>query len=727
MSILPAVAFSLLAFLQGSQTGAAAADARLTTSIVLTPVAPVPSETYVEIEVRGGSNVERVRASLPGTAQVAVPAGVTYIRVVSDAFWSAPQAFGVSRDGQSFALDVHPAGVLTGTAAPVDGQRVLPSVTAVFVSRDRESRWSRSTTTPCDVDGLRWSCVVPAGEHDIRLRVAGYVSAYFWNTAIPAGRRVDTGTVVLRRGASLVGTVNVEGSPRSARPAILLEPSKRDGLESPLDQVRHDAVYADERGFFHLDGIAPGRYTITAALRGYAPARADVDIVAGRESELLAPLTLEKPRTLEVAISPPLDPDGKRWHVRLMSDGDGFYPTATESSADDEGRWTWRGPRGDYRIEVQSAEGATWKQESIAIGTDPSRVDLSIEPHRVHGIVRLAKKPLRAKLSFNGRHGPQAESGQDGTFSAVVPFSADRTWRVLVTSEAAGVRREVSAHASEDGEVQIDLPAARVSGLVVDEQGNGVENAIVSITGHSNVNRLWIQVESGPGGLFEIAALDAGPHRITAEARERQSEPVSVVLEDDEDRRVELVLHRTSYLRGVVTSPFGPVSGAEIYVEPLQGTMTNYFVYADAAGEFYRAMPPGTTSFDVSVSAPGFARTFLRLAHRRDRTLNLRLNSAGGTIVIDVPRALHVPTTNWTYLVRGEARVMLAMAERWGLEQPSPDRERMILEVPQMEPGAYALCTTRAGGAPNAGPLDPSRCVGGVLAPYGRLTLRLSF
>jgi hypothetical protein len=115
--------------------------------------------------------------------------------------------------------------------------------------------------------------------------------------------------------------------------------------------------------------------------------------------------------------------------------------------------------------------------------------------------------------------------------------------------------------------------------------------------------------------------------------------------------------------------------------------------------------------FSFRFPLPAFARTFFRTNDQPDHTLQLRVGQTGGMITIDVPRSLRLPTTNWTYLIRNGARVILGVVQRWGVEESTAagTSDRTVLDVPQIEPGAYSLCTTAAGGIPNAGPLDPNQ------------------
>jgi hypothetical protein len=136
------------------------------------------------------------------------------------------------------------------------------------------------------------------------------------------------------------------------------------------------------------------------------------------------------------------------------------------------------------------------------------------------------------------------------------------------------------------------------------------------------------------------------------------------------------------------------------------------------------------------VLTPGSALRFLDAEVARQRLLEIHVDTAGGTLILDLPaQDLKVekdkkesrdadPCDPRTHKpgVLTMPRLLRKWADLQGTQQPPGQ-----LVVPNVEPGPYTLCATDKSpvlrrGAPPAG--DP-RCVGGVLEAAGELALKL--
>lgn len=251
-------------------------------------------------------------------------------------------------------------------------ERVLPESLSVRFQpapNIKEKEAGPKGEVTCPLKGEKWNCELPAGVLDLQLRAKGHISHYRWGLKIPPGTVLDVGRLELRRGASLIGWVQTEeklpASSKSCR--VTLVPRLAGPQFSEGDKERSRAlqlsVAVNERGFFHIDGIPPGGYRVVAWQEGYSRARRDVDIIESAQAELKEPLILDRPRTLQVLVSPPQDPWGKAWRVRLSETGD--EPSRSfevaNSVVSEDGAWTRKGlPGGQYRLRVESHLGDGW-------------------------------------------------------------------------------------------------------------------------------------------------------------------------------------------------------------------------------------------------------------------------------------------------------------------------------------------------------------------------------
>jgi hypothetical protein len=584
------------------------------------------------------------------------------------------------------------------------------------------------TSSSCAVDRDEWSCVLPAGLHDVRLRAPGHVSIYLPGTTIRAGQVTNAGTVALRRGASVIGRVDVESPSRDrrARPSVTLQPYVAYAAPTSLERHRslsRERIVADDRGFFHFDGVTAGSYIVTAELPGHASATSMVDVVEGRESELAEPLLLQPPKTLEVSLMPPLDPDGKPWHVSFSKrTAERTLQRVSESAASSAGLWNWRGAPGNYALEISTSAGVLWKYVAeVIVDSSVTRVHLPVAAELIRGRVRLGDRPLKATLHFGATNGPAAESDDEGNYSVAVPPNEQDAWRVTVTNDKLGMNRHFDVERSgEDGTVDIDIPAGRIAGTIFDERGDVPDVAIVTVR-RSPDDGEFVQTRTRAGGVFEIAGLVPGHYVLWVDAGERQSDDVAVSIDGAGERRLEVAVRPRQRLRGRVLSAEGPIAGAEIWVIPLQPVALIPGSMSREDGRFSASVSHGTREFDMVVSARGFAHHMLRAPYRSDAAMQVRLSQIGGTLTVEIPRsALRPPGA---YLVRGLARMPVVTFERWSIARKTRDRDHLRLEIPSMEPGAYTLCLVTPGAVPHTEPLDAQRCASGTLAPYGSLAL----
>lgn len=142
-------------------------------------------------------------------------------------------------------------------------------------------------------------------------------------------------------------------------------------------------------------------------------------------------------------------------------------------------------------------------------------------------------------------------------------------------------------------------------------------------------------------------------------------------------------------------------------------------------GSFTLRFPARTNSLTLFVSAPGYAFHIGRVTVQKDRPLVVPVESPGGTLILDLPRAKDGGAPPSPLLVHGETFTPLLLLSRWASLQRTEQSDPGKLVVPNVESGDYTLCVNagadlRQGKEPPAG-----RCVRGVLVPNSELALSL--
>lgn len=695
---------------------------------------------------------------VPGTATFEVEGGAGWTAsVAAPGFWSRPGV--VVPTGPETHLELWPAGRVEGELAAAPGMIVPESLTARFEAVPGASTPLPRASVVCPVLQRRFRCDVPAGLLDLRLRARGFISQYRWGVKVPARRALDVGVLDLRPGASLVGWVQVPGREKAEDCRVELRPQAAGSASSPTDEARHGRIRqaaVSSRGFFELDGMAPGSYRLTVQHPHLATATVGpLGVLFGSETEV-DPIRLQPPIRLEAHLHPATDPYGSRWTVDLLREGaaPGSSESVATSTASAEG--VWRAPGlspGHYFLRVAGSHNARWAYQALEAvpGMAPVEVDLPVV--QVEGEVRLGKEPLEALIWFGGQNGARriaARSQVDGRFSVALP-PQQAPWYVEIYNQPRAVTArffDVDVRKSADqpvARVRFELPDTLVKGRVVDENEQPVPGAFVDAFGSAGpldqAKSRSAGEKAAVPGEFEFRGLRPGTWRLMADAAGGTaglvSDPRSVELtagRAEEDLR--LVLRRRIELSGEIVDPSGqPVAGADVEGLPelASGPYIGWQPHAttDSAGTFTLQLPDSTTAVELTLLAPGFAVRQLRVDPRNTEPLVLTVEQVAGTLVLLYPEApekgdpspvvrrlrttlfhdyrIPIDLANWAYLQ--------------GVAESVPER----FVVPMLEPGHYVACRA-AGDAPLGAEVAAAlagSCASGDLTPQGELVLQL--
>ena len=649
--------------------------------------------------------------------------GVWQVRAEAPGYWSPGAEVAVGREPPaSMRLALWPAASLHGEILTEEGDP-LPRdlevrLSAVPAASEITAPGAPGVRSPpslsradlrCRVGEGTWSCLGPAGLFDVQLEAAGYAPRYAWEVRLEAAARTDLGRTVLRRAASVFGrAVRRDGSsPQGPCHATLRADVTRRGSPGPVaSSVPADetsfSVPLSRRGYFHVVGVPPGGHVLAVECPAASAVR-ELRVPADREARIDPPLLLEE-LTLDIAVTPGVDPEGRPWQLTVDATAPRGRRIADKATASPGGRWTRRGlTAGSYRVAVESADGKQWLQRFFDLGAGSGPVSLRIGFVGVAGRVLLSTQPLRARLVFfNDAGGEPATltSDDDGRFQGLLPVAPDvpeTRWTVEVHAAQPSINRRlegvlVPSVAGEPGAwLDLALPLVAVRGTVVSEGGQPQSGARVTFEDTGSGART--DGATDDAGSFELLELAPGSYTAVAESVEGVSERAALEVVEGVESEVHLVLNRSERVAFYVVSGQGPVAHAAVQVWTAPGVPRG-FTRADQDGRFEVDLPPGTTEVGLTVGAPGHALKLTRLPVISEQTITL--GAPGGTLVLDLQRpgrALDGATT--PYLVHDGAIEAAGALAGWAADSARAGGGEPFV-VKAIEPGVYALCLADA-------------------------------
>ncbi|MBI5760356.1 MAG: carboxypeptidase regulatory-like domain-containing protein, partial [Planctomycetales bacterium] len=154
-----------------------------------------------------------------------------------------------------------PSGVLTGATVSVYGADGVP-IGSGSVS---------SATGDYTIGGL------PAGQFTVQASANGFAPAYLPNVSISAGVTLTNQNLTLSAGGSASGIVNSLASGTAVVAAVIV--ASKAGVDMAVTN-------SDTDGSFSLPNLAPGSYTFTAFLPGFASTTVNASVVANQTTNL---------------------------------------------------------------------------------------------------------------------------------------------------------------------------------------------------------------------------------------------------------------------------------------------------------------------------------------------------------------------------------------------------------------------------------------------------------
>jgi hypothetical protein len=665
--------------------------------------------------------------------------------------WGPRTTIDAPADGSTrVILKVWPLGRIAGRVKLLEKGDKLPKLVSIVTlpPRTPAQRDVPKGALDCPVgpDG-RWQCPpLPASTFDVVIAAEGYVPQYRWGLQVVAGKTADAGTVELKRGASVAAWVEVDGGPITESCTARLVPRVNPGTGAAIsEKISRTAAEAHVRkdGFLQFVGVRPGTYRLEVQQPGFAAVAVEpVDVTARKESFLRDPITLKRPISLEVAVAPPADWLGQPWKVLVFKMPGGRtsfdQKTVFQGAADLQGVVTVADQSpGRYRAVVSDSLGNRFSVTTFRVtGPEDARQSITVDALFVRGTLRLGQDPLSATLWFGGRFGSSAvrmEADDQGKFQGVLPRGGSWAIDVDAIQPKFQTRARVEVESGDKGTSQLEivLPANRLYGAVLADDGLPAAGALVSVS-TADVDLAVTADELGrfdvrglqPGIILAAASLSTGPGS-------GMSDRLTVfVTADQEVGPVEIHLKKARKLAASVWSVRGPVAGASVDVLPLTpGAYGGDAQRTDLDGTFTAEVPPAASAAAVVVSPPGYALTAFAV-NPADAPRQLVVQSASGALELGLPErpegAAAGDFSLWVF--QQGLPIPLGALHRWliahGGEPPTTGRQ---LSFPELAPGTYRACiASRAVLAEwrDSGWTAPlASCASGQLAAGGKLRL----
>jgi hypothetical protein len=430
--------------------------------------------------------------------------GVWQIQAFAPGYWS--QGAGIAVPGQvldGVHLALWPAASLHGELVTAGGEP-LPHDLEVQLSATGEADQAAGmagrsqgaspshATLHCRVEAGIFNCLGPAGLFDVRIQAAQYAPRYLFGVSLRATDAADFGRTTLMQTPSLFGrAIRQDGSdPPFPCQAILLPDLERHGGPDPDEgsephSNKSFSVPLSRHGYFQIVGVLPGRHMLAVECASASVLR-ELRVQGDGETRIDPSLRLEE-LTLDVAITPKVDPAGQPWKVAVTATAPHFRRIANGDPASSDGHWTRRGlMAGDYHVVITGSNGAVWLQRDFKLSANAGPLALRIGSLSIAGRALLSSQPVRARLVFsNNATGESAtlNTDEEGRFHGqlpVAPTPRETTWTVEAHIAQPAVTQRLldvkvpPAVGGVKAWLDLDFPAAPVRGIVVSADGKPV-------------------------------------------------------------------------------------------------------------------------------------------------------------------------------------------------------------------------------------------------------------
>lgn len=371
-------------------------------------------------------------------------------------------------------------------------------------------------------------------------------------------------------------------------------------------------------GTFELGPVPPGKIEVSVSSQGQILRSLEVEVPSGEGPFQLAPIHLEGDQQLRGVV---VDSKGRSVagvQVFLRSRGEPVRRSGTGAPRGEpdavtlaDGRFEIDGLDAARAFEIEAwKEGFVPARKEIPPGEQVEDFELTLEvATTLEGlVVSETGSPIEgANVSVRpAQPGPQEPGSRaflrtDSEGRFVRPSLAPGAHTVSILAEGfATERREISIQSGEARKaVHFTLrPEATLAGIVVDEQGNPVNTAVINVSADLGLDLPTMETTSADG-RFLLHSLSPGYLSLAVTHKDFQPASAGVDLFAG-PQEIQIVLKRRKQLTvaGVVLGPEGqPLAGVQV---SLWNEGVTYEATTDAAGAFRLLCPEGSGILSVS-------------------------------------------------------------------------------------------------------------------------------
>jgi hypothetical protein len=591
-----------------------------------------------------------------------------------------------------------------------------------------------------------FSCAVPAGNFEVKLRAPGFASYFFSFVAIAPMSTTDFGAIVLRPGASIIGRVEtLDGSPLPDNSSVVLSVFKSVDVkrypEPGPDQWSRFAVSRpDATGFFEFEGLPTATFRVVASSDGFVDAVSHLfELSDGTEATLRESLLLARPATITIEVNPPKDLRDMPWQVQIHPSDPrarfSEYPEVPPATTG-EGRAVFPGlAPGSFAVTVFDSLNHIWAATSIDLVSGEQSASIDLDIVHVDGRIEMGNRPIQTGVTFHQLGDVRllkTSSNEDGDFSISLP--APGHWEVtlrMIDGRSLEVQGGIEIERPKDDdrvEVSIDLPDTLIDGRVVDRDGKGVAGAEVEcrpLTSAKNDPLHEQRVISSSDGGFALRGIPFGMNIVVARdprTGDLAESRLVEVIENVSTSFQTLVLMPKNVLRGDMLGSSGPIAQASIVFVPVlsQAAILSFPQAITQMDGTFELMVPEKTDLGILLGFPsGHAAVITEVAPKEDERVILMPDTVGGTVTIrwDSTLAVEGRVRKPILFVHGIPTPLVLYAQ-WARAHNAGIWTADVAAIPAMPAGVYKACFK--------GPKGSSqKCVSAELTPLSEIILDL--